>query len=383
MIFSRRPLPKSSDRRAWLRSYNYYQAQLMEGPLGAEALALCQPLIDRGGGWTYRPAPENPPLPEPEANGEDTKEKIGPPLDSNPREAEQTRLGTPAGIYLRNPVAWEGRGFPDPGRMSEEPKYVMRYYAAEALEGEDADLLIPEIDDSQRWMPKIGEHRYGVVALKSYDVLRGLRQASILSYLEAAEGRPIIWQIGADAVVARALKTRIANATILISCAPWEMVATVASLRQMMPDARMLVTDDAAAVAAAWADKDFILVPTAVVTGLAPPRLDLAIDALGLQLLDTDTAAALIDKAFSWGSLFFFSYALRGESGEWPLIDPLPLAEHNYWMHDMPVQPAIDWMVAGLMDVGLVGRGFARRPELIKLWRVEVRFAMGWRRLKL
>ncbi len=313
----------------------------------------------------------------------DKEEKIGPALDTNPREEEQTRLGTPAGIYLRNPVAWEGRGFPDPARLSEEPKYVLRYYAAEALEGEDADLFIPEVDDDQRWMPKIGKHRYGVGALKAYDVLRGLRQASILSYLEAAEGRPLIWQIGADAVIGRALKTKLPNATILMSCEPWEMVATVATLRHTMPDSRLLVTDDAARLADAWASEDFILVPTALVASATTPRLDLTIDVMGLQRLGADTIATLLGRAYELGSLFYFSYALRGESLEWPVIDPLPYGEHYYWMHDMPVQPAIDWMMAGLMDVGLVGGGFARRPELIKQWRVELRFAMGWRRIKI
>ncbi len=380
MIFSRRPLPKSSDRRAWLRSYNYYQAQLMEGPLGAEALALCQPLIDRAGGWTYLPPEANPAPPAPESAEEDVAEKIGPPLDSNPRETEQSRLGTPAGIYLRNAVAWEGAGFPDPAKLSEEPRYVLRYYAAEAMDGEDADLLIPEVEDNQRWTTKIGAHRYGIVALKGYDVLRGLRQASILSFLEALEA-PIIWQIGADAVIARALKTKLPNATIMMSCEPWEMVTTLASLRHTIPDARILVTDDIARVAEAWASEDFILVPTSKVAGLSPPRIDLAIDVMGLQQLGAEMVATLIGRAFEWGSPYFFSYALRGEPEEWPFIDPAPQSEHYFWMHDMPVRPTIDWMMAGLMNVGLVGRGLARRPELIKLWPVELRFAMGWRRL--
>ncbi len=354
----------------------------MEGPAGAEAMALCQPLIDRAGGWAFPPPAANPiPAGVAEPSQEGGKPKIAPPLDSNPHEPQNDVIGTPAGIFHRNPVVWEGRGFPDPGKMPDESKQVMRYFAADALDGEDSSLLIPEVDAEQKWMPKLGEHRYGVTALKGFDLLRGLRQASILTYLAEAEGRPIIWQIGADAIAARALKTKLPKAVCLISCEPWEMVASVAFLRHMMPDAGVLVTDDLAELAGAWAVRDFIFVPTRLAGQLRPPRLDLTLDVMGLQLLSPDTIEILVRQAYELGSLFMFGISLRGEPPEWPIVDPQANVERYYWMHDLPLQPAMDWIMTSLTDEGLVGRGFARRPELIKNWRMETRYSMGWRRL--
>jgi hypothetical protein len=357
---------------------------LMEGEAGAEAIALCQPLIDRAGGWTYIPPPDNPPPKEPEDADAATVPVGPPPLDKNPYEPDDHHLiGTPAGIYHRQPVTWEGKRFPDPVKIPTASKGLLRYFAAEALDTEDADLLLPEPDGDLTWMPKIGEHRYGVASLKAFDVFRGLRQASILARLEEAEGRPIVWQIGPDATIARAIKTKLPNATCLISCAPWEMVTSVAFLRAAMPDASILVTDDNDRLADAWTAEDFIFVPSSLVGELAPPRLDLTLDIMALQLQAPEAMEGFARRAYELQSLFVFSLRLDGGSPEWPIADVQPVMDRYYWLHNMPVSPVMmDWIMVWLMDEGFVGRGMVGRPEVIKYWQVELRYTMGWWRLR-
>lgn len=385
MAFGRPPIPNSADRRAWLRSYHYYRSKLMEESVGAEALALCQPLIDAAGGWTP-PPPKAPPV---DANGAGgSGETIETEAPENPvppgakNEAPQQLAGTPAGIHHGMPFFKEGRVFADPWRLPEKPKRVLKYYAAESLAGEDGDLVLPEPELWRKWTARVGQHSYGIGSLRMLDVLRGLRLAGILSELERADGRPIIWQIGPNGTIARALKLKFPAATILVSCEPWEMVSPIAFLRKTMADCNLRVVADPAELGGNWADLDYVFVPRSMIERLAPPRLDLTLDAMALQLSTAENVEAHARKAYELGCLFVFFLTLSGESPEWPIIETVPSFEPFFWLHQMPVRPVIDWQVAAMIDEGFAGRGFIDRPEEIKHWRLNNHFTMGWRRLR-
>ena len=394
MAFGRPPIPNSADRRAWLRSYHYYRSKLMEEPSGAEAIALCQPLIDAAGGWRAPPpwvsliadsdsgaiSAEESDDPDPKPSQAEKPEKPVPPGAKN--EAPAELAGTPAGIHHGMPFSKEGRVVADPWRLPEKPKRILKYFATEALAGDEADLLMPEPEFWRKWTAKVGANGYGIGSLRAFDVLRGLRMAGILSQLEQAADRAIIWQIGPSAAIARAMKMKLPGATYLVSCEPWEMVSPVAFLRKAMPEAKLMVAGDAADLAKAWDSFDFIFVPSAMMSELAPPRLDLALDAMSLQLSPPEIAEAHARHVYALGCLFVFGLTLSGESPQWPIVATNPAFERFFWMHQMPLRPIVDWQIASMIDEGFVGRGFFGRPEETKYWKLNVHFMMGWRKLR-
>lgn len=375
------PVPNSADRRAWLRSYHYYRAKLMEEAVGAEVISICQPLIEADGSWVppvIEGAPEPAPPPPPPVEGK--KPKVTNEAAKNLAPAELA--GTPAAIHHALPFFKEGRIFADPWRLPDKAKSILKYFATKALEGEDADLLMPEPEMWRKWVPTIDGKGYGIVSLRGLDILRGLRMAGILSELERSNAEPIVWQVGPSATTARTLKMRLPRIRMLISCQPWEMVSAMAFLKAAVPDATVAMEADPAAVAGALAENDFVFTPNSAIGGLALPHLDLVLDAMSLQLLGEEAAMTHARKAYELGARYAFALTIDGESPEWKLTSAVPAFEPYFWMHQMPVRAVVEWQMATLIEEGFIARGYLGRPEDIKYWKLNPHFTMGWRRLK-
>jgi len=378
MAFGSPPIPNSADRRAWLRSYHYYRSKLMEEPVGVEAMELCRPLIEADGSWT---PPANVMIPP-----EPVVEEGAPPKKLKPGEENAKNLppeaiaGTPAAVHHQMPFFKEGRIFADPWRLPEKAKSVLRYFVKQAATGEDSDLMIPEPELWRKWVPSVGQRGYGIASLRGYDVLRGIRMAGIMSELERLES-PVIWQAGPSATIARAIKSHLSRARLVVSCAPFEMVSSVAFLRASMPDTSVAVVGSGDAVAKALDDAEIVLVPSHTIGGLDLPRLDFFLDVMSLQLAEPGAAAAQARRAYELGAMYCFALTLDGES-EWPLHPATAALEPYFWLHQMPVRAVLDWQVAAMIDEGFTARGLIGRPEDIKYWKLNTHFTMGWRRLK-
>lgn len=384
------PVPNSADRRAWLRSYHYYRSKMMEEPAGAEALAMCADLIAADDSWA---PPQNvveasaemeaPPTAPGDGDGLVRARKPKPGEEKAKNLAPSALAGSPAAIHHSLPFFKEGRVFADPWRLPEKAKTILQYFAEQALDSEDADLLIPEPDLWRKWVPSIGEQGYGIGSLRALDILRGLRMAGILSELERLDQPPVIWQAGPSITSARALKMKLPRAKFVLSAEPWEMVSPIAFLREMMPDCPVTVMAEPEGVAEALEHHDFVFVPSSAIASLALPRLDLFLDAMSLQLVDEAVVTAHARKAHQLAATWYFALTLDGDSPEWRIARAVPAFEQYFWVHQMPVRPVVDWQMATLIDEGFVARGYVGRPEDIKYWKLNTHFSMGWRRMKI
>lgn len=365
----------SADRRAWLRSYHYYRAILFEQPAGAEAMELCRAVLEA----TDLPVPDlmmsdGPPT-EPLASrdGAVSEAAIETP-------ASLARRGTPAGIHDGLPFFKEENFWAEPWRLNVSAERMLTKLAKDASRGKDAEFLLPDPGAWKSWAIGVKGKPYAIGALRGVDVLKGLWFGGVLTELGKIERRRIIWQIGPSAVVARTMKLRFPDTTTLIACKPIEMPSSVAFLRASFPDAAIRVVADGTE-AIDWAADDFVFVPISAAPTVTPPSLDLVIDVLALQTTDGDTATSLVDHAFDLGALYFYSLAFGGTSPDWPMADVRPLIERRFWMHQLPIDSIIDWSVAAMMDEGYAARGWIKRPEDVKYWKLTQQYLVGWRRV--
>ena len=213
------------------------------------------------------------------------------------------------------------------------------------------DLFVPE---PGRWggfgfWSKLMGALYNQDTLRFYEAMVAMRDAAILSRLDQAGQRRVVWEIGGGwGGFAHQLKTVCPNVTYLITGHPIEILVSSVYLSAIRPDARcrQFVPTEAERFWDDWENVDFAFAPESAVADLSVPRLDVVVDLGALGLMSAERRAAHVRRAFELGAPFIHTmvpvrrdpetaHCVQQTLDRWFWLNPVP---HRAEGHRVPGQ---------------------------------------------
>jgi hypothetical protein len=154
--------------------------------------------------------------------------------------------------------------------------------------------------------------------------------------------RRMVWEIGGGwGGFAYQFKTICPNVTYVMTGIPDQFLVSAVYLRALFPTACCRFYDASSPddMWSRWENADFIFAPESALPSLRPPRIDLTVDIMALMVMNEDRVNAHVQRAFDFGSPYFYSLQPRAAAGEdaagvWRAL------ERRYWTH--PVPPRLD-----------------------------------------
>ena len=223
---------------------------------------------------------------------------------------------------------------------------------------------------------------YNLDTMKFYEVLIAMRRGGILNDLMATRTRRAVWEFGGGwGGFAYQFKTLCPNTTYGIVDSPERFLFSAVYLQSVFPTATLGFCCDAESVdtlSSGWREVDFLFIPSALAHELRPVQLDLAVDVVTFERLDSDRIESSVRRVHELGCPFVYSLNRRASpAGDRPSRVG-EIIRKRYWPHEIPVLP-----VSFDETLEEVPRGKSRRARLERERAAppEYQHVIGWRRL--
>jgi hypothetical protein len=234
----------------------------------------------------------------------------------------------------------------------------------------DRDLFVQEPDALGGFGFTARGERFNEDTVKYLKALVALHDGGVLPALRRTPQRRVVWEIGGGwGGFAYQFKTICPNVTYVVTGIPEQFLVSAVYLTALFPGAccRFYNPSSPDDVWCGWEDADFIFAPESALPSLRPPRVDLTVDIMSMRQMNESRVAAHVQRAFDFGSPYFYSLLPRASAEEDTARVWRPL-ECRYWTH--PVPPRVDTPTADADDES------AAEPEDLYAHLV------GWRRLR-
>jgi glycosyltransferase involved in cell wall biosynthesis len=216
--------------------------------------------------------------------------------------------------------------------------FEARLNALRELGGER--LLIPESPALGGFGFDIGGRLFNVDTLKFYEVLIGMERGGVLRALGQRQ-RPVVCEIGAGwGGFAYQFKTLFPNSTYVIVDFPELFLYSATYLGTVFPDARLVFAgagEDAADVARARGDADFVFVPQALAGRDTIGQPDLVVNMVSFQEMTDTQVRRYADIAASAGCPFIYSFNRERSAYNTELIKVSDALAERYRLTEVPV----------------------------------------------
>lgn len=252
-------------------------------------------------------------------------------LDASPLVVDRLREHTYTVTGLR---AYDYRTGKDEPRR----RFAEKLQALTKLGGEG--LLVPEARELGGFGHEIDGELYNIDTLKYYEVLVGMERAGILGGFREADGRRLIWEIGAGwGGFPRAFKTLFPDTTYLIVDLPELFLFSATFLPTVFPDAKLMFYGEESWQPEAMLDADFVFVPHTALEKLEPPRLDLTLNMVSFQEMTSEQVAGYVRRAYELESPFLYSLNRERSHYNTELDSVSAIIDRYYWPRELPIMP--------------------------------------------
>ncbi len=82
--------------------------------------------------------------------------------------------------------------------------------------------------------------------------------------------------------------------------------------------------------------------------------------------MDTAASEAHSRRALDLGARYVASTGFSGPSPDWPIADGTSRFDSYFWMHELPIEPVVDWQFSAMIDEGYAAGGWIRPPETME-----------------
>jgi hypothetical protein len=209
--------------------------------------------------------------------------------------------------------------------------------------------------------------RYNEDTLRFFRAISLLQDAALMKEFRSTTARRIVWEVGGGwGGFAYHFKTLCPNVTYLMTGKPEQFLVSAVYLMTLFPAAAFRFYDpaDPDAFWRDWESVDFAFAPECVVRTMTPPSLDLTVDVMALERMNSARLDLHVQRAYDLGSRHFLSVgAVAGDDEVMPV---LPGVERLYWRHPVSAPESL-----------------ARRLSLSTAeGQPERTYFLGWKRLR-